>query len=207
MNTCEHHELSLSTLIDGELDPTEIVVTIDHLSACEACREFYRDAREVDRIALTAVATDEPSLDLLDLDDDELWERIESRTTRETPIAQPRASYRPIWMSAAAAVLAVLAIGLAFMMGQRTTIDTIEVVLGQDRGMMSDDRFVELTTELLGADRRYHEKMLEVMQLVSEQGDEGSSEDRLNGIDPDDRRRDLDNTDGGEAPQQRGPSA
>ena len=44
----------------------------------------------------------------------------------------------------------------------------VNVVLEQDRGSMSDERFLELTTELLRADRGYHRKMFEIMRVVDD---------------------------------------
>jgi hypothetical protein len=57
----------------------------------------------------------------------------------------------------------------------------VEVVLGGERGRMTDARFVELTTELLGADRRYHQAMLQVMREVqkSTRSQEAPAEDIL----------------------------
>jgi hypothetical protein len=55
---------------------------------------------------------------------------------------------------------------------------TTRVELASERGRMSDDRFVELTAELLRADPKYHRRMLEVMEVVHEQayGREGEPE-------------------------------
>ena len=54
----------------------------------------------------------------------------------------------------------------------------VDVVLEEDRGLMTDDRFIELTTEILKADRSYHRKMFEVMSVVTAMGEEpeGSSD-------------------------------
>ncbi len=45
---------------------------------------------------------------------------------------------------------------------------------------MDENRFVELTAELLKADRRYHRKMLDVMETVNQNAfiPEGSGESR-----------------------------
>jgi hypothetical protein len=41
-----------------------------------------------------------------------------------------------------------------------------EVVLGENGGQMTDTRFVELTKEVLRADRHYHSAMHEIMGQV-----------------------------------------
>ena len=43
----------------------------------------------------------------------------------------------------------------------------LEVTLERDRGSMTEQRFVELVTEVLQSDRRYHQKMYEVMGSVT----------------------------------------
>ena len=42
---CEHHEASLSALVDGELPERELLTAVDHLAECDSCRDFYRRAR------------------------------------------------------------------------------------------------------------------------------------------------------------------
>jgi hypothetical protein len=75
--------------------------------------------------------------------------------------------------------------------------EPIEIALGEDRGRMSERRFVDLTVELLRADSRYHQEMLQVLNAVTErdgrretpvdygapvpEGDEGES-DNLRGL-------------------------
>ena len=44
------------------------------------------------------------------------------------------------------------------------------VTLEEDRGSMTDERFVSLAAEVLRADRRYHRKMLQVMQVAAAAG-------------------------------------
>lgn len=46
MNRCEHMELSISALLDGEADLHEQGEVVDHLLACPDCREFWRQARD-----------------------------------------------------------------------------------------------------------------------------------------------------------------
>jgi len=52
--------------------------------------------------------------------------------------------------------------------GLHTKQEVIELRLGEDRGKMTESRFIELTAELLRSDRRFHRKMLAVMQQVNQ---------------------------------------
>jgi predicted anti-sigma-YlaC factor YlaD len=173
MKHCEMHQVSLSTFIDGELQPADALAAVDHLARCGECRAFYRDARALDELTLGAVqlATTQPvSADL--------WRRISKEAS--LPTAAPTRSawrrLRPVWASVAAAAL-VVAIGLS-LIGRPTDTGDIEIVIEQDRGSMTNERFVELTSELLRSDRRYHEKMRDVLELVGNDARrEGSRED------------------------------
>ncbi|NJL30061.1 MAG: hypothetical protein HC897_20285 [Thermoanaerobaculia bacterium] len=49
------------------------------------------------------------------------------------------------------------------------------MVLGQNAGKMSDERFARMVVDLLSADRRYHRKMLEVITAVEQISGEGDS--------------------------------
>lgn len=91
--------------------------------------------------------------------------------------------FHPIWTAAAVIFLAFgLWAGSGFHLpGYHTQNSVIE--LGEDRGKMTEQRFVELTTELLRSDRRFHRKMLDVMLTVNQQylAMEGSSEREIRG--------------------------
>ncbi len=45
--TNEECEINISALLDGELEPEELLPTLDHLSVNKECREFYIEAREL----------------------------------------------------------------------------------------------------------------------------------------------------------------
>jgi hypothetical protein len=95
----------------------------------------------------------------------EVWKRIEWETRAQR--GEPRRRRLPGWALQVAAVL-VVAIGLSFVVwdGNIATAPTqAEIQLGQG-SEMSEERFVELTREVLGADPRYHSAMLEIMGQV-----------------------------------------
>ena len=45
---CHDVSEALSVLIDGELDPIELLPVIDHLAECPKCRAFYQQSRAFD---------------------------------------------------------------------------------------------------------------------------------------------------------------
>jgi predicted anti-sigma-YlaC factor YlaD len=152
---CDTHQADLSALLDGELDAREASPAIDHLTGCRACRDFWRGARALQTAAgsATAVALAPPA---------DGWERIEAAVGRRD---------RGAW---AWRVAAALLVGLGLLLTLRPAPPrgiepqapaAIEVRTGT--GDMSERRFVELTTELLRADRDFHTKMLEVMLQVA----------------------------------------
>lgn len=76
----------------------------------------------------------------------------------------------PSWAWRAAAAL-LLGVALAFLPWPQSptparSASQVELVLEGSRGAMSEVRFLELATELLRADRRYHFAMQEVMEKV-----------------------------------------
>lgn len=171
---CDVFETSISALIDGELEAGEQLPVIDHLLECRSCREFYRQARSLgDMVVSSRSQAADPA-------PEELWRRIAAESgigRRMQPAFAAR--FRRISARAigiAAAVL--LGVGLFRLLpstgappppaAEEETADSdVDVVLEEDRGAMSDDRFLELTMEILKADRRYHKKMLDVMSVVT----------------------------------------
>ncbi len=171
--TCEVFEASLSALIDGELEAPEQLPAVDHLLECASCRDFYRQARALGSMVTSATTTS------AELAPPEVWDRIATETGLAELGRKQRARGHRRYRLGALQLAAVLvaALGLWFLWPavddaptSRPAGDTgvINVVLEQDRGSMSDERFLELTTEILKADRGYHRKMLEIMRVVDD---------------------------------------
>jgi len=194
MNSCESHELLISAWLDDELEAPDRLEMTDHLVRCPACREFYREARALDGAVAALAPGSEPA-------PAHVWERIQ----RQTESRSPRRFAPPAWALRLAAVLAI-AVGaglwIASGSGSRGGLvvgssapDEILVELGGDAGRMSEKRFVELTTEVLRADPRFHLAMYEVMQQVVEdtrrgEGSPGETERAVeNGAESEGRRR------------------
>jgi hypothetical protein len=119
---------------------------------------------------------------------EDVWERIAAASgvtgQRRTRWRELRRA--PRWAAQLAAALIVgLALGWllprlpAPALPEQAAAGEVDVVLEEDKGSMTDERFVELATEILRADRDYHRKMLEVMAVVTAVGrTEGSVDEK-----------------------------
>jgi predicted anti-sigma-YlaC factor YlaD len=165
MSDCETYEMSLSALADGELPTDELLRAIDHLAECPGCRAFYRDLR-----ALAAALPDPQRLSASVPGEapEEIWRRIEAAAA---PALAPAGRIRPWALRLAAAVLLVAGLWGA-LAAARSALGPmnapIEITLGEDRGRMTEQRFVDLTVELLRADSRYRQEMVQVLNAVGE---------------------------------------
>jgi hypothetical protein len=170
---CETYEVLISTWMDEGLERDGQRHLFDHFVRCRDCRDFYRDARALEglvgAVAPETALTEEPS--------PRVWEEIAS-STAPVPAPEPRVLGLPAWAARAAAVL-VMGIALALVPWPESprperAANQLELVLEENRGSMTEGRFVELAAELLRADRRYHFAMQEVMEKVID--DEWSAE-------------------------------
>jgi Putative zinc-finger len=170
MNDCESYEMSLSALADGELPAEDLLPTLDHLAECPSCQAFYRDLRAL--AAALPVAGNSPRLAASASAEapEEIWRRIEAEAA---PALSRTGGGRPWAMRLAAALLLVAGLWGAFAAvrsAPRPADEPIEVTLGEDRGRMTEQRFLDLTIELLRADDRYHQEMFQVLSAVLERG-------------------------------------
>ncbi len=161
--TDEECEMNLSALIDGELEPEALLPTLDHLAQSETCSTFYRNARKLqDDYGAGHYPVQEETLP------DGGWEKIERKSLSGGARVIHLLTRTQVWGAAAAILLAVGLWWGGMMEFHRPTpgSQVTEVTLGEDEGSMSEQRFVELTAELLRSDRRYRRKMLEVLEEV-----------------------------------------
>jgi predicted anti-sigma-YlaC factor YlaD len=179
MKQCEYHESQISSWMDDELERPEQIELVDHLARCESCRRYYLDARSLDGL-LAVVRTPEGE----ETPDRAIWNRIEAETASPA-VSFARRRRVPAWALQAAALI-VIAVGLGIAawtggMPEGQVRDQIEIRIGEDSGVMTDERFVELATEVMRADRRYRSAMLEVMEQVESdtRTGEGSVEEIL----------------------------
>jgi hypothetical protein len=167
MSACRNCESELSALLDGESDARTAVTVLDHLTHCESCQDFYQRLRHlqgiIDRMPQQAASSLSAALTRSCDTDDPI------------PSSHPRARIRslPEWAWAVAAVL-IVAVGLLGitqlgMLSSRPasqSAQTLTIRLEENKGQMSGDRFVELVTELLQADRQYQFKMLDILTAI-----------------------------------------
>lgn len=170
MTDCERYEILVSSWIDDELDRSDESEMLDHLARCPDCREFYIGARSL--AGLVAVVGTASKAELAP---PEVWKRIETEAVSRRLSGAGRTSGRPrrhlpVWARQTAAAV-VLAVSLGALLWKARPavvprpLDAI-VNLGEDRGRMSNTRFVELTKEVLRADRKYQVALYQVMDQV-----------------------------------------
>jgi hypothetical protein len=156
-------ELDSSAALDGELDPVETLELLDAMATESECREHWLRLRAFDRQL-------DPVIRPADRD-------LPAR--RRTRIA------RAWWLAPmAAAALFVFAVLQPELTELRSLPDPegqpLTVRLQANEGEMTEARFVELVLEVLQADQRYQDKMLEVLEEVrpdASLAEAGSSED------------------------------
>jgi len=168
MSDCETYEMSISALADGELPAEDLLPTLDHLAECPSCLAFYRDLRALAAALPAAAAERADPLTAPGEAPEEVWRRIEAAAA---PALPRTGRVRPWAMRLAAAFLLVVGLWGA-LAAVRSVLGPagapIEITLGEDRGRMTEQRFVDLTVELLRADSRYHQEMLQVLTAVDE---------------------------------------
>lgn len=166
MNDCERYEVMVSTHLDFELDRGEQTEMLDHLVRCAACRDFYVGARHLAGLvaAIGSTVAEQPS--------PEVWRRIErSALVPQTDRDRGARRWMRTWAPAAAAAALLLVIAGSMLTRQAVSpgapASGAEVRLGGNPAGMNDARFVELTREVLGADRKYRAAFYEVMRQVA----------------------------------------
>jgi len=153
--------MEISALFDGESDPATALELLEHVASCPACAAFARDLR-----------TMQANIDQVYM----VPEVPEPEPVAVLPLERPRRSIRVTrwaWGLAAAMVVAVgLSYGItaALPSGVTGAQRDREVVirLEENRGAMTDERFITLVTELLRADRKYQYQMYAVLDALNE---------------------------------------
>ena len=145
-NICETFQVSLSALLDVELEMAEVVPTLDHLLGCEECRSFYLQARALEeRITTEPAVKGAPQNAHLE----ELWVRIRNESLRRERWRRARAR-----LPQAAAILFVMA-GSLFVYDRWSAPTPIaesgelEIVVGENRGQMTPGRLGRLGFECI----------------------------------------------------------
>ena len=167
---CEYYQMNISAMLDGELSGDELAETVEHLSQCESCRKEMEMFRKMQEMVDTEYAEEAVSKNV--------WKNIERITKAEKPplvIPFKENIYKII---AAAAVLIII-FGAGYIFGRPGTVlmqdgdSLITLTSQQEQTKMTDDRFFDITKELLNADPRYQVKMYMVLHTLYDQNIEG----------------------------------
>jgi hypothetical protein len=162
MTECEKHEVELSALIDGESDLATAIQILDHLARCPSCQAYYKRLRSLQElIDQMQTVTDAPVI------------QLPSRRGIQPRLRAIPLRGIPRWAHALAAVL-VLAIGIWSVAQIRSDSvpapsnaeGLVTIRLEENKGQMSDGRFLEVATELLQADRQYHRLMFQLLEMI-----------------------------------------
>ena len=195
MSSCEEHGATLSALIDGELDRSALLPTLDHLVRCPSCRELFAAARHLEGSLALIRAPGHGSPPASGT-----WRRIRGAAGLKGRGPRTRLASQGL----AAAAVAVLVVGLWAARSFAPTLPEARpgsdhrIHLSRDPKSMSEERFVALTAELLRAEGRYHRKMLEILEHVDGESfiaegsndedrpwpEDGEESDRADGRDP-----------------------
>lgn len=140
----------LSAALDGELDAAATRELLDVMATDPGCRGEWRRLRANHRELAPLVRP--------------------ARRPLAPRATAPRRRPATRWI-ATAATAAVLALALLWPVGNDRGLPAVDgsalnVKLASHEGRMSEARFVQLVVEVLEADPRYQQKMLEVLQEV-----------------------------------------
>lgn len=162
MTHCNDYEIELSALLDGESNPAMALKLVEHVATCSSCSTFVRDLRStqafVDGLQLVPDSEPEPMATL----------PVDRKSTR-------RLRLKPQW---AIGLAALLIITVSFWFGTDIGVPggftndlrdgELVIRLEEDKGRMSNERFVALVSELLRADRRYQNQMYLVLDEITQ---------------------------------------
>jgi len=164
MSQYETNEMNLSAIMDGELSGEEICRTIDALIEEKELIAFWKKGRQLNR-GLVADSSEENVVM-----PEGVWDKVEQKSGLGRKKVFKLDSFQPRVWAAAASIILVISFATSGIIDFRDFFQSGDqtVELSSQGGKMSEERFIQLTTEILEADSRYHRKMFEVMQVVNE---------------------------------------
>jgi len=167
MKRCSDYEIEISALLDGESDPAMALKLVRHVAECSDCSSFVRELRASQEI----------------IDNLQIVPIAETESEEVVPIDRKRSfsfGLRPQWAVGLAALL-VLVVSVWFgnstgpSAGLTNDLRDGELVirLEEDKGRMSEERFVAMVSELLRADRRFQNEMYVVLDEITQNRESG----------------------------------
>ena len=167
---CEHYQMNISAMLDGELSGSELAETVEHLAQCETCRkEMERFRRMQELVDGEYVEEAVPR---------NVWKNIERISKAEKKPAVIGFKDNVYKIIAAAAVLIII-FGAGYFFGRPGTVlmqdgqSLINLASQPQTQQMNDDRFIDITRELLNSDPRYQVKMYMILHSLFDQNIEG----------------------------------
>ncbi len=163
--TCQDYEIELSALFDGESEPRTALELVDHVAECSSCASFVKELRAVQNTIEGAFPTaDDTHQPPIDIPQKTVLTRVPKWT----------------WGLAAGWLVAVGMWFSSFDSSERRTVADMRdgemvIRLEEDKGLMTDERFVTLMSELLRADRRYQSQMLDVLDELHNDDESGET--------------------------------
>lgn len=161
MKQCTDYEVELSALLDGESNPAMALRLVEHVASCSSCGSFVGELRFTQDFIdnLPAVVEPEPATVVI------------GPMKRKRPRVLRLAPHWAIGIAALLIVTVSLWFGADIGSPSGLTNDLrdgeLVIHLEEDRGRMSDQRFVALVSELLRADRRYQNQMYVVLNEIT----------------------------------------
>ena len=169
MNRCSDYQIEISALVDGESDPAMALKLVEHIAECSDCSTFVRELRATQKL-IDAIPT-------IPETDSHAGEVVALKTRRPRVLG-----LKPQWALGIAALL-VITVSVLFSNGVGTTAGLtndirdgeLVIRLEENKGRMSEERFVAMVSELLRADRRFQNEMYVVLDEITQNRESGES--------------------------------
>jgi hypothetical protein len=175
MRNCSDYEIELSALLDGESNPSMAVQLVEHVATCESCSSFVRELSSTQAIIEGLHVDTQPETGPAAV------QSIETKRRRVLGLS-------PQWaIGMAAALLLTVSIWFGAGVGTQTGFTNdirdgeLVIRLEEDKGRMSEERFVAMVSELLRADRRYQNEMYVVLDEITQSRSSGESRSPASG--------------------------
>ena len=169
---CEQYQINLSAMLDGELKGVELADTVGHVAECGDCRRQLNVFRRMQELIDSEYSVQQAPANL--------WRRIE-RTVKPARFRPKIVPFkRIVWRIAAAAAVIAIVFGAGYFIGSPGRIlqqdgEPLIKLTGFEQ-QMDEDRFLDMTRELLNSEPKYQLKMYMVLHTIYNNNIEGGIE-------------------------------